>query len=62
MIEMNITFNESALLRKKEETTSKINTIIQDNVSKKIEFEDMGTQNPRRYKKKLQYPIHMKQV
>ena len=46
MIERNVTFNESALLRKKEETTSKIDTSIQDNVSKKVEFEDMGTQQP----------------
>ena len=46
IIERNVTFNESALLRKKEEITSKIDISIQDNVSNKVEFEDMGTQQP----------------
>ena len=56
MVERNVTFNEYALLRKKEEITSKIDTSIQDNVSKKVEFEDMGTQQPSQMQEETSIP------
>ena len=56
MIERNVTFNESALLQKNKEITSKIDTSIQDNVSKKVDFEDMGTQQPSQIQEETSIP------
>ena len=42
VIEKNVNLNEFSLFYQKEETTFKIDTRIQDNVLKNIEFEDIG--------------------
>ena len=42
MIKKNVNFNEFTLFCRKEETMFKIDTSIQDNVLKNIEFEDIG--------------------